>query len=343
MNILITSAGRRSYLISYFKEALNGKGLVHACNSEYSLALKEADEYFISSLIYDNYYIDEIINYCKKNYIKAIISLFDIDLLVLSNSKERIESEGIKLLLSNSDIVRVCNDKWESYQFFCRNGFLTPNTYKDLLSVKKALENKEVSFPLIIKPRWGMASMSIYSVDNFAELEVLYSKVENEILNSHLKYETNFTPNEGVLIQEKINGIEYGVDIINDLNGEFVASFAKTKLRMRAGETDLGETVKDDALSNISRELSEKFKHELILSLDCFNCNGNIFLLEMNCRISGHYPLSHLAGVNLPKQIIEWLDGGNTNYDNFNFEEGLLITKDLVPTILKYRINSKKP
>ena len=41
MNILLTSAGRRTYLVDYFKEALcmaGLTGLVHAANSENSPA-----------------------------------------------------------------------------------------------------------------------------------------------------------------------------------------------------------------------------------------------------------------------------------------------------------------
>jgi len=44
MNILLTSAGRRTYLVQYFKEVLAEKGKVHASNSEWSTALEVADE-----------------------------------------------------------------------------------------------------------------------------------------------------------------------------------------------------------------------------------------------------------------------------------------------------------
>lgn len=33
MNILLTSAGRRTYLVEYFKKALGGQGKVYASNS----------------------------------------------------------------------------------------------------------------------------------------------------------------------------------------------------------------------------------------------------------------------------------------------------------------------
>ena len=336
-NILLTSAGRRSYLVKYFKEALNGKGEVHASNSEYTIALQEADNYFISPLIYEENYVDSLISYCKINNINAIISVFDIDLLVLANAKNYIESFGIKLLLANAEVVKICNDKWLTYKFLLENEILTPRTYKSKEDALEALSGGEISFPLIMKPRWGMASMGIYKVNNLEELDFFYSKSIRDIESSYLKYESNLTPGETVLIQEIIEGQEYGLDVINDLKGNFVCVLPKSKLLMRAGETDLGETVSPSIFIDTAHKLSELLKHEVILSVDCFDVEGKIYVLEMNCRISGHYPLSHLAGTNLPLQIIEWIEGKSTSIKNFKFKEGLYITKDLSPVILNRR------
>ncbi len=48
MNILLTSAGRRTYLVEYFKEALHmagEAGMVHAANSKVSPAFFAADRW----------------------------------------------------------------------------------------------------------------------------------------------------------------------------------------------------------------------------------------------------------------------------------------------------------
>src|SRR5690606_28894410 len=120
----------------------------------------------------------------------VIISVFDIDLLVLSKAKKHIESKGIKLILSTEDVVEICNDKWKTYQFLINKGISTPKTYKDLVSVKEALLKREVEYPIIIKPRWGMASMGIYVADNEEELSVFFKKSYKEVQNSYLKYES---------------------------------------------------------------------------------------------------------------------------------------------------------
>lgn len=340
MNLLITSAGRRSYLVRYFKNELDGKGKVFASNSEYSIALQEADGYFISPLIYDSLYVDSLISYCKKNNIDSIISVFDIDLLILAKSKYRIEKEGIKLLLSNQNVVETCNDKWESYNFLTSLNIQTPKTFKKIDDVINALDKGQIKFPIIIKPRWGMASIGVYSTDTKEELYFYGSKASRVIKSSYLKYESNITPNEAVLYQEQILGQEYGLDIINDFDGNFIGVFPKAKVSMRAGETDIGQTVSPNKFMNIAKILSQTFKHSTILSVDCIESNKILNVIEMNCRISGHYPVSHIAGINLPKQILEWLEGKATNWDNFKFREGVIVTKDLNPIQLNsYDIN----
>lgn len=335
MNILITSAGRRSYIIDYFKDALKSKGLVFACNSEYSIALQHSDGYFISPLIYQENYVDSIINFCVDNKIQTVISVFDIDLMVLSKYSDRFHSSGINLIISSYDSIKICNDKWLTYNFLKKNNIDTPKTYVDLLNLKEDIRRNKINYPIIIKPRWGMASLSLYIAENEEELDVLSKKSKREILKSYLKFESNLTPEQTLVYQEKLNGQEYGLDVINDLDENYICVLPKSKIRMRAGETDLGQTVNPDKFEFVSKKLSQLLKHKAILSVDCFDCDGVIKVLEMNCRISGHYPLSHLAGVNLPKQIVDWIEGKPTNKEYFNFNKGLYITKDLKPVVLK--------
>lgn len=334
MNILITSVGRRSYLVNYFKDSLQGIGKVYASNSVPTIATQEADGFFISPLIYESNYVTSLVDFCIENEINAIISVFDIDLLVLAKSKEYIEKKGILLLLSDEKTVEICNDKWKTYEFLKKNQFQTPTTFKDIDSFKKAESKNLVKFPVIIKPRWGMASMGIYSADNLLELDVLYKKSINDIDKSYLKYESSLTPDKMVLIQEKLNGQEFGIDVISDLYGKYVGCFPKSKIQMRAGETDLGQTVDSTPFEDISRRLVSSLNSKIILSVDCFIHDNEITILEINCRISGHYPISHLAGINLPNQITKWIQGFPTDFSNFNFKKGLYVTKDLVPRIV---------
>jgi carbamoyl-phosphate synthase large subunit len=335
MNILLTSVGRRTYIVEYFKEALKGNGSIHVSNSVYTIAMEAADSFFITPLIYDKKYIPALLNYCAGNEIKAVLSLFDLDLPILAKNRDLFARQGTKVILAPEESVTLCNDKWKTFLFLKENKIATPRTYLTPENALKDVRNGEVSFPLIIKPRWGMASIGIYCADNEQELTVLYNKSKKEIFSSYLQYESQQAPSDAVLIQQKLNGQEHGLDVVNDLDGHYVRTFAKKKIAMRAGETDIGETVNSARFEEIARVLSRKIRHEGILSVDCFVDDEGISVTELNCRISGHYPLSHLAGVNVPKQIVEWLQHKPTNESLLQFKEGLVIAKDLVPRIMK--------
>ena len=332
MNILLTSVGRRTYLIEYFKEAMHGVGKVYASNSEYTYTLSHADEYVITPIIYDEKYIDFLIKYCKDNNISAIISLFDIDLFILSKNKKRFEENGIFVVVSDENTIEICNDKWKTYLFLKENKIDCPKTYKSLQDAKVALDRKELDYPIIIKPRWGMGSIGIFVADDEEELNLFTKKIRKQIFNSYLKYESNQDIEECILFQEKINGLEYGLDVFNDFDSNLVSVVVKQKIAMRAGETDVAKTVDSSEYKEIAEKLSKGLKHIGDLDVDIFKTSDNrIFVLELNCRFGGQYPFSHLAGVNYPKQIVKWLLGENTDNNLLNAKIDVLSCKDLVP------------
>lgn len=317
MNILLTSAGRRSYMVNYFKEVLNGSGKVYVGNSDKNAAsFLYADEFVVTPLIYDNDYIDFLLHFCRNNNIKVIIPLFDIDLYVLAKNKKLFESEGIHIIVSDASVIEVCNDKWKTKCYLETNQILTPKTYLSLEDAEEHVKRKEVEFPLVVKPRWGMGSIGIYQAENIEELKVFFVKVKKEILRTYLKYESRFDLENSVLIQEKVSGCEYGVDIINNLDGTYKNTIVKKKYAMRAGETDIAIVVKNEMIENLGRILGEKLRHVGNLDMDLIVAEKNKpYVIDLNARFGGGYPFSHCAGVNLPKAIIGWLKGETVQDD----------------------------
>ena len=109
MNVLLTSVGRRNYMVEYFKEALkpyNGK--VYAMNSELDAsALWVADEYVKAPLIYDLTYKNFLLNFCKTKDIQMVISLFDIELPVLSRLKSEFQHHGVSIVVGDEWLTEV--------------------------------------------------------------------------------------------------------------------------------------------------------------------------------------------------------------------------------------------
>lgn len=335
MNILLTSVGRRSYLVNYFKKALNGEGEVHVMNSsKISPAFLVADKATVSPLIYDKAYIPFLLDYCNENDIKAIISCFDIDLPILAKNKDKCSQIGTTVIVADPAFIEVCNDKWKTYQFLTENGFFAPKTFIDLSEAISALQNGELQFPVMIKPRWGMGSIAVYEAETEEELKVLYEKTKRNLSTTYLKYESAADMDSAVLIQEKINGQEYGLDIMDDLNGVYMNTSVKMKYAMRSGETDCAITVDDPRAQEIGKKIAGLSHHPGNLDCDVFVADDKYYVLEMNARFGGGYPFSHIAGVDLPKAIVKWLRGEKVPMDLLTPRIGVMGQKDITMVIL---------
>lgn len=340
MNFLFTSVGRRSYLVKYFKEALGSNGKIHVANSSaISPAFQAADYSVVTPLIYSDTYIPFLLEYCKCNRIDVLISLFDIDLPILSANKEKFKKIGTKVIVSDPEVIDICNDKWKTFQFLSAHGFRVPHTYLSLESAFDALDKKEIAYPVFIKPRWGMGSISVCEAENDEELTVLYKKAKRDIGKTYLKYESAVNQEESVLIQEKLDGQEYGLDVINDLKGNYVNTSVKKKIAMRSGETDCAVTVNDSNLQELGRRLGLLMKHCANMDVDVFRVGSEYYILEMNARFGGGYPFSHVAGVNLPAAIISWVQGQATDIKLLTPRAGVLAQKDISMVLLPTSTN----
>jgi len=187
MNILITSAGTRGYLIRYFKKALKEKGKIFAADcSKYSPALYNADNYFIVPTVADENYISELYKICLKNDVKGFVSLNDVELPVLAQHKSKFINKGIQLIVSDKRVVDICYDKYKTFIFLKENKFIFPKTYISLNEVLMEINSKTIKFPLLIKPRKGSAGLGIKEVNNIKELQNGFNEKENLIIQEFI-------------------------------------------------------------------------------------------------------------------------------------------------------------
>jgi carbamoyl-phosphate synthase large subunit len=279
-------------MVEYFKEAIkpyNKK--VYAMNSDTDApALWVADEYVKAPLIYDKAYKDFLLNYCKANNIQIVISFFDIELPVLAKLKSEFLNQGITIIVGDEWLATMANDKWQTQSFLKEQGFNTVSSY---LSVEDFLSDHEKGaskFSVYVKPRWGMGSISVFKAECINELHFFYQKALKDIEKTYLKYESASSLLNSVFIQELLPGSEYGLDIINDLDGNYQTTIMKKKLAMRSGETDGAITVNEPILPALGERLGKTCKHPANIDVDVFFDGSEAYILEINPRFGGGYP-----------------------------------------------------
>lgn len=68
-----------------------------------------------------------------------------------------------------------------------------------------------------------------------------------------MKYESASSIDNSVLIQENLTGNEYGLDVINDLESNYINTVVKRKYAMRSGETDCAVTEDNSIMKELGK------------------------------------------------------------------------------------------
>jgi len=309
MNILFTCVGRRHYLIDYFQQAKPPGNVIVGTDMQSSApAMAIVDKKYVVPQVYAPNYVEVLIGICQEENIGAIISLNDLELPILAKNEEHFKNIGVKIIVSSQEVTGICFDKWKTVEFAQKIGIETPKTYLNLKSALKAIKCGELNFPLVIKPRWGSASIGIEFPENLEELELSFKLLQKKLFRSILGTVSKTDAENAIIIQEKIDGKEYGLDIFNDLAGKNLSVYVKEKLAMRAGETDKAVLRNQPAIEDIGKRIGQNLKHIANLDCDIFEKNGKYYLLEMNPRFGGGYPFSQMSGANFPAVLYALLN-----------------------------------
>ena len=218
--------------------------------------------------------------------------MIDPELSLIAKNIDKFRSIGVSPIISDYDKVEMCFDKYKMYKFLVDNSFNTIKSYIDINEFYKDLKDGKINFPIFVKPVKGSASLNINKVSSKDELDVIWKH------------------NKDLIIQEFMTGQEYGADVYIDmLSCEPVAIFTKKKIKMRAGETDKSVSIKNAKLFKLIETFVKKAGFKGIIDIDIFETNNEYFISEVNPRFGGGYPHAYECGVNVPRMIINNING----------------------------------
>ncbi|MGN5480847.1 hypothetical protein ACTMU2_41510 [Cupriavidus basilensis] len=123
-------------------------------------AANVCDMFLVAPDIYADNYIDFLVDVPQTYRISALLSLNDLELPLIAHHAERLREVGTVPVVSSAEVIHLCSDKFQTSQFAESIGLSTPRSYATLTSAEQAIDAGEVSFPLVVKPRWGSASFA---------------------------------------------------------------------------------------------------------------------------------------------------------------------------------------
>lgn len=319
-NILFCSVGRRAKFLQNAKSVLPSDMKIIATDSSNTApAIYFADRYYIVPKITDEAYLDVILNICRKENIGAITTFIDPEIELLAKNKDVFEELGILVLAPDLTTAQLCFDKYKMYSYLVENNIDTVQTFESISTFKEKLDTNEINFPVFVKPRNGSGSVGAQKVNNYEELELLYLK------------------NSDLIIQELMTGVDLDVDVyIDTLSGEIVSMFSKKKIETKIGGASKTVSFVDQRLFEIIEKVNELFKFNGPIDIDFFEVNGKYYLSEINPRFGGANLHAFGCGVDFISLVLNNMNGIR-NIPNINkYEENIamLMFDDVVITKL---------
>ena len=211
----------------------------------------------------------------EKNFIKFInkiggkvdyIFLYnDRELLRINRNRKLIQKIQKKIVFSPKKTIDICLNKKKFYSFCKLNQINTPSS--------------EYTKEMIVKPIYGTGSKDIIKI------------------NSKIDYNF-FLKKKNMIIQKFINGHEYTVDCLFDRSGNLLFALPRMRILHR-GVSIVGKIVKDKKISEFVEELSKKLIFNGPINIQVIkDKNNQIWVIEINPRMSGSIEFSILAGFN---------------------------------------------
>lgn len=311
MNILILAAGTRNKIIQCFREALGGQGRIIAADaSALAPALYEADRYYIVPRISDPGYMDQVLAICRREQIDGVLSLIDPELGLLAENEGRFRALGTTVVGSSRELCDMALDKMKMYVWLQGHGYRCARSWKDRETFFRAVAAGEIAYPVFVKPITGSASIHISKVWDRETVDLL------------------FAHEEGLMVQEFLNGQEIGADVYIDMvSGQVVSIFTKRKLKMRAGETDKAVSFKDEKLFALIERFVQEAGFRGQIDIDLFDIGGQYYISEVNPRFGGGYPHAHACEADHMRLILNNLRGVANEKRIGAYEEGVYMLK----------------
>lgn len=270
--------------------------------SWYSSAFHDADGSFDVPRCDDPEFIPRVLELCEVHRVDLVVPTIDPELPLYAAARERFAEIGTKVAVSSPEVVALASDKQRTHEWLVAAGFPTvaQTTPEAVLAAPDRWP-----FPLVLKPRFGSASVGVMTVQDRAALERALADAP---------------PGRELIVQELAGGQEHTIDVLltADRSGsaaEVKVAVPRRRLEVRSGEVAKAVTVRSAELI----ELAEKLGCALPgaygpLNLQVFVPPGSeqahdhgrqLAVIEINARFGGGVPLTLAAGADLPLALLQ--------------------------------------
>jgi len=224
----------------------------------------------------------------------------------LHNITRFFEGKGIKVLGSSSNAVKICSNKYATYNVLKRAKISIPKTFLGLFDEDmESLESEalKIGYPIVVKPVDGVGCAGLSMVNKKEELEVAVERVRGE------------THEDCFLIQEYLKGDHASVSLISD--GEKIAALALNAQYIKLGSPaegasyEGGHTPFNHPLESLAVKEAIKAVKAIdglkgYVGVDLVITSKRPVVVEVNPRLTTSYlGLREILNVNVGAEIVK--------------------------------------
>lgn len=312
LTILVSSCGRRVQLMESLRADARALGVdLTLLGSDVdigtSAAAQKADAAFSEPRVNTPQFLPALLKLCRAQGVNLVIPTIDPSIPIFAKAREEFRQEGIDLVVSAPAVAEIANNKLKTFAWLDQAGIPTPRTFT--LDEARS-ESTRCRYPLIAKPVSGSGSAGIRQILHAVEL-----------------YDPLF--DQGYLVQEWIAGTEYTVNMYFDLQaGRLRCVIPHKRIEVRSGEVAKGMTLRHAKLEAVANDIGAKLSGAR--GCICFqaieDAAGRIFVIEINARFGGGFPLAHRAGARFTAWLMEETLGLAPSINN-DWKSDILMTR----------------
>ncbi len=273
--VLITSISKKMPLIEAVRAAANQLGQfqeVHGCDSNPSCIGQYGVDKFWHCPPLEKMTGKEIVTYCQKNKITALIPTRNADLEFYAYHRSFFYDRGIYPMVSSLETIALCLDKKKFADFLWQHHFPVISTYLFLEEFH--------SSAYVVKERRGAGSQ---------QLGLGLTREEALRHGCQLKEP---------IFQPFIEGIEWSVDVYRSFKGKVKGSVARQRNHVVNGESQVTTTVHYPSLEHLCHEMADLLKIEGHAVFQLIEDEmGKFHVIECNPRFGGASTASIAVGL----------------------------------------------
>jgi len=222
------------------------------------------------------------IEICKRHRIDLVIPNIDYEFKSWSRIYEEPISVGTRVIISNSRVITLCEEKDKTIQYFNEINVPCPTTWR----IDQIRDPDKLPFPVFIKPRCGRASLDTHRVNT----------VEEYLLNASKKGD--------MIVQPCILGDEITIDTISDFDGHLLGACLRKRLEIKSGQAYKSLTIDSPELVDYAKKIVEGLPIIGPANIQCFITNSGPQFFEINPRFGAGTILSIKAGLNSVEALV---------------------------------------